>query len=162
MLNTFEKRLSVTLATWFGIGRIPGAPGTFGSLAACLCALPIAAAAGTPGLAFAAAAVSLLGIPAAAAAEKALGRKDPGCIVIDEVAGQWIALLPAAPDLASYALAFAAFRLFDIWKPGPIGWADKNLSGGLGIMTDDIIAGGFAAAVVALAGPFLPPVIRFF
>jgi len=162
MLNTFAKHLSVTLATWFGIGRLPGAPGTAGSFAACVCALPIFAVGGTPALAFAAAAAALLGIPTASVAERAMGRKDPGSIVIDEVAGQWIALLPAAPNLASYLLAFMAFRLFDIWKPGPVGWADKNLSGGIGIMADDIVAGGFAAAVVALAGPFLPPLFRFF
>ncbi|MBN2751462.1 MAG: phosphatidylglycerophosphatase A [Rhodospirillaceae bacterium] len=162
MINTLGTRLSVILATWFGVGRIPVAPGTFGSLAAVVCAVPLIGLGGTPALAFAAAFVSLLGIPISSHAEKTMQRKDPGCIVIDEVAGQWIALLPAAPNLTSYAIAFTAFRTFDILKPGPVGWADRSLGKGLGIMADDIIAGGLAAAVVALLGPFLPPIIRFF
>ncbi len=162
MLTTFRETLSVILATCCGIGRIPFAPGTFGSLAAVALAIPIVAAGGQTALSIAALAVSLLGIPIAAAAEATLKRKDPSCIVIDEVAGQWIALLPAAPDLGAYALAFALFRLFDVLKPGPVGWADRRLSGGVGIIADDVIAGALAAAGVALAGPFLPPILPLF
>lgn len=162
MLTTIRKPLSVILATWFGVGRVPVAPGTFGSLAALALAVPIAAEAGRTGLALAALTVSVLGVPIAAAAETAMKRKDPGCIVIDEVAGQWIALLPASSNLSSYVLAFVLFRLFDIWKPGPIGWADRHLSGGLGIMADDVLAGLLAAAGVALLQPFLPPLSRLF
>lgn len=161
MLSTPSKNLSVILATWFGVGFSPIAPGTAGSLTAVLCAAPIVIYGGTLSLAIAALIVAILGIPIATAAESAMGRKDPGAIVIDEVAGQWIALLPAAPNLSSYVLAFAAFRTFDILKPGPIGCADRRLSGGLGIMADDILAGIIAAAIVAVAGPYLPPILEW-
>ncbi len=162
MLNTPRKTLSVILATWFGIGRISVAPGTCGSLVAVVLAVPIAASGGWVALALAALTVSALGIPIAGAAETAMKRKDPGCIVIDEVAGQWIALVPATINLWSYALAFVLFRIFDIWKPGPIGWADRRLSGGGGIIADDILAGLLAAVGVALLQPFLPPLPRLF
>lgn len=162
MVSTFCKFASVTLATLFGIGRIPLAPGTFGSLAAALIAVPIAASGGPIALALAAAAAALIGIPAAARAARAMGRDDPGAVVIDEVAGQWLALVPAGNDLAAWALGFLAFRLFDIWKPGPVGWADREIGGGLGIMLDDVIAGVLAAGVVALAQPYLPRTVALF
>ena len=88
---------------------------------------------------------------------------DPSEIVIDEVIGQWIALLPlsfAAWNMGlnmlvmwpGWIAAFAFFRLFDIWKPGPVGWADRR-GDALGVMLDDVIAGVFAAfGVLALAG----------
>jgi phosphatidylglycerophosphatase A len=88
---------------------------------------------------------------------------DPSEIVIDEVVGQWIALAPLSYAAWSMGLnilvmwpgwiaAFALFRLFDIWKPGPIGWADRR-GDPLGVMLDDVIAGVFAAlGVIALAG----------
>jgi phosphatidylglycerophosphatase A len=69
------------------------------------------------------------------------GVKDPGYIVWDEFIGQWIALLLLPKTLVAYALAFALFRLFDIVKRGPVGWADKRFSGGFGVMIDDVIAG---------------------
>ena len=77
------------------------------------------------------------------------GVKDPGEVVIDEVAGMWIALLPAGLIWWQILLAAMLFRLFDILKPGPVGWADKRLPGGLGIMADDLIAGALAALVLA-------------
>ena len=88
---------------------------------------------------------------------------DPSEIVIDEVAGQWIALLPIAFGAANagvgvtalwpgWVAAFVLFRLFDIWKPGPVGWADRR-HGPLGVMLDDVIAGVLAAIVtIVLAG----------
>jgi phosphatidylglycerophosphatase A len=72
------------------------------------------------------------------------GVKDPGYIVWDEFIGQWIALLLLPKTLMAYVLAFALFRLFDIVKRGPVGWADKRFSGGFGVMIDDVIAGLFA------------------
>ena len=86
---------------------------------------------------------------------------DPSEVVIDELVGQWIALLPVligaahvgAPLMAlwpGWVVAFLGFRLFDIWKPGPIGWADRR-NDALGVMLDDVIAGVFAAIVVALS-----------
>lgn len=162
MVSPIWKFASVTLATGFGVGRLPVAPGTFGSLAAAAVAVPIAASGGPLALGCAAAAAALIGIPVAAAAARALGREDPGAVVIDEVAGQWLALIPAGADLGAWIVGFLAFRLFDVWKPGPVGWADRRVGGGLGIMLDDLIAGGMAAAVVALAEPWLPPTVRLF
>ena len=72
--------------------------------------------------------------------------RDPGPVVIDEVAGQWLTLVPAAylapstPDLITYLIAFILFRIADIFKPWPASWADRTIHGGLGIMLDDIIA----------------------
>ncbi|PIW31259.1 MAG: phosphatidylglycerophosphatase A, partial [Rhodospirillales bacterium CG15_BIG_FIL_POST_REV_8_21_14_020_66_15] len=74
--------------------------------------------------------------------------KDPSFVVIDEVAGQWLALLPAGPDPVLFAAGFLAFRLFDIWKPWPASWADRRVGGAWGVMLDDLIAGGYAAALV--------------
>jgi phosphatidylglycerophosphatase A len=87
---------------------------------------------------------------------------DPGWVVIDEVAGLWIALLPLALlppgaewNLPSLALAFLAFRALDILKPGPVGWADRQ-EGAAGIMADDVIAGLLAAGLVRVAQVLLP------
>jgi len=79
---------------------------------------------------------------------------DPSEVVVDELVGQWIALLPVAIG-ASHAgvSSFVAFRLFDIWKPGPIGWADRR-GDALGVMLDDVIAGLFAALIV-MAGAYI-------
>ena len=94
--------------------------------------------------------------------EKSTQTKDPGFIVVDEVVGQWIALLPL-PFLYSFlnpnsfylfsapiaAVSFLAFRIFDIWKPWPVNYADKNVPGGYGIMLDDVIAGMYALIVTS-------------
>ena len=89
-------------------------------------------------------------------AELHFGKHDDGRIVIDEVVGQLIALLPVfwlAPerlrDPLLLLVAFAAFRLFDIWKPGPVRYAERSFPGGAGVMLDDVVAGLFAAACVA-------------
>jgi len=66
-------------------------------------------------------------------------------VVIDEVAGQWLTLLVAPPDLLLYLAGFLLFRLFDIRKPWPVSWADQSLPGGLGVMVDDLLAGLYAA-----------------
>lgn len=162
MLTTFWKFASVTLATCLGIGRSPVAPGTVGSLVAAIVAVPIVSLGGVAALGIAALLATVVGIPAAGAAERAMKRKDPGSIVIDEFAGQWLALIPAGVDLSGWILGFVAFRLFDIWKPGPVGWADRRLGGGLGIMLDDVIAGLLAAGLVAAATPHLPATVRLF
>ncbi len=79
-------------------------------------------------------------------------------MVVDEVAGQWFTLLPLVAigvPLVECALpAFIAFRLFDIWKPWPVGWLDRNVKGGLGIMMDDVAAGAYAA-LTCLVGFYL-------
>lgn len=155
--------LPVALATLGPVGRIPKAPGTWGSAAAILlapfCFIPLPLWARLLVLI----GVLLLGTWAAGRAETALGRKDPGCVVIDELLGQWTALLPATiptiihyPRLWEYALAFGLFRFFDILKPFPIRQVERRLPGGLGIMMDDLVAGLFAAAGVWL----LPQVLE--
>ncbi|PRY95174.1 phosphatidylglycerophosphatase A [Hasllibacter halocynthiae] len=147
------------VATVGGIGLLRPAPGTWGSLAA----LPLAWGVLTLGGPWA----LLLGIGLAAGAgvwaieryQRETGAHDPKEAVIDEVAGQWIALLPVAfgaaragADLLAlwpgWVAAFVLFRLFDIWKPGPVGWADRKGTAS-SVMLDDLIAGGFAALGVA-------------
>ncbi len=147
--------LPTLLATWFGAGLAPRAPGTWGSLAAAVMAWPIQFWLGWVGLLVAAVAVFGVGIWAAERDAARTGLKDDGRIVIDEVAGQWIALLPACADWRLFVLGFVAFRLFDILKPWPVSWADRHVSGGLGVMLDDVLAGIYAAiVVVAVAWSF--------
>lgn len=142
----------VTLvATWFGAGLIRRAPGTWGSLAALPCAAGLHLLGGPWLLAGATGLVALAGVWASGRYAAALGSGgasgDPGAVVVDEVAGQWLALLPLPLDLWWYAAAFALFRLFDIAKPWPIGWLDQNLHGGRGIIADDLAAGLVAGAL---------------
>lgn len=132
------------VASFLGVGLFPVAPGTAGSLAALppgLALLWISPAT----LAAGAVVVTIIGLWSVHAARAG---DDPRWVVIDEVAGQWIALLALpAPSLAGALAAFAAFRLFDVAKPGPVGWAER-LPGALGVMTDDLAAGALAALVV--------------
>ncbi|TAN52831.1 MAG: phosphatidylglycerophosphatase A [Rhodospirillales bacterium] len=129
------------LATWFGAGFLRPAPGTWGSLAALPLAWGLSSLSGPLGIGLAALAVTLLGIWAAEGYRKSCGREDPSEVVIDEVAGQLLTLIAVAPDILAYTAGFFLFRLFDILKPGPIGWADREVKGGLGIMLDDVFAG---------------------
>ena len=94
-----------------------------------------------------------LGVPAATIAARESGRKDPGFVVIDEVAGQLVALVLIRPDWKHAALALLLFRLFDIFKPWPIRKLEA-LPAGTGIMLDDIAAGLFALLVGAVATRF--------
>ncbi|MEM1361212.1 MAG: phosphatidylglycerophosphatase A [Pseudomonadota bacterium] len=153
---------SQAIATVGGIGRLPGAPGTYGSFAALPVGYLLHGLGGFALLVFATLGVSILGWWAARAEEARTGTHDAGEIIIDEVAGQWIALWPISYGLGKAGVdpwlfpwpgwvgAFLLFRLFDIWKPGPVGWADR-LPGALGVMLDDVIAGVLAAICVALA-----------
>jgi phosphatidylglycerophosphatase A len=143
-------RPDVLLATWFGAGLLPGAPGTWGSLAALPCAYLLFHLGGPVVLAAATALVFLLGVAASQRIERRLGLKDPGQIVVDEVVGQWLCLLPIAGDPALYPVAFIAFRVFDIAKVWPANMLDRRLSGGIGIMVDDIVAAIYGGAVTAL------------
>ena len=95
--------------------------------------------------------VTLIGIPAATIVAREAGREDPGFVVVDEVAGQWVALILVRPDWRHAVLALLLFRLFDIWKPWPIRKLEA-LPEGTGIMLDDVAAGLLALAVgLALA-----------
>jgi phosphatidylglycerophosphatase A len=96
-------------------------------------------------------AVTVLGTWAAGEAERALGGgKDPGAIVIDEVAGMMLAVLVVPPTLAIVAVAFLLFRVFDVTKPFPAN-VSQRLRGGIGVMMDDLIAGLYALALVRVA-----------
>ncbi len=143
---------AVLLATWFGAGLLPVAPGTWGSLAALPFAWAIAALWGWPALLLATIVVFFLGWWASSVVTGQSGRKDPGAIVIDEVAGQWLTLVAVPLDLGDYAAGFLLFRFFDVVKPWPASWADRALPGGLGVMADDIFAGVYAAVVLAVGG----------
>ena len=138
------------IATWFGSGLMPWAPGSWGSLAALPFAWAIGRLGGAPGLVLAAAALFLLGWWAADAAIRGSGINDPGAIVVDEVVGQWVTLSVAPVDPIAYGVGFLLFRLFDVWKPWPASWADRCVRGGLGIMLDDVFAGIYAASILAL------------
>ena len=95
--------------------------------------------------------VSVLGIIAANHYGQATGRKDPGEVIIDEVAGQWLALCAVPHDMVWFVAGFILFRFFDILKLGPVRWAEKR-PGGLGVMADDIFAGLLSALCLWLAG----------
>lgn len=149
-----RRALTSSLAGWLasglGSGLAPVAQGTFGSLAALLpwlllrqLSMPLYLLVIVAGFA--------VGVWACNVAGRALGVDDHRSLVWDEFIGQWIALLPAllAPWWAVVA-GFALFRLFDVWKPWPIRWFDRHLKGGLGVMVDDVVAGVFAAAVLAI------------
>lgn len=137
------------LATWFGAGLLPIAPGTWGSAAALPFAWLILWYGGWISLAVASAVVFAMGWWAASALERRLGTHDSGLIVVDEVAGQWLSLLPCPLDPIMFAVGFVLFRLVDIVKPWPAGWADRRVDGGLGVMLDDVLAAQYAAAGVA-------------
>jgi phosphatidylglycerophosphatase A len=138
------------IATWFGVGLSPLAPGTCGSLAALPIAWAIRTISGATGLAGGLVLVFSAGIWAADAAAKASGAQDPAAVVVDEVAGQWLVLLLAPFDPLAWAFGFLLFRLFDIWKPWPVRWADRHVKGGLGIMLDDILAAGYALMILTV------------
>jgi len=154
--------MSHLIATFFYVGHMRHAPGTWGSLAALLVGFALVHISGATGLSIGIIASFLLGWWATAAETKGKKDHDPSEIVIDEVAGQWIATLPLAiwPQTFEIAiwywlLAFAGFRLFDITKPGLVGWADRQV-GPLSVMLDDIIAGLMAATVICLVMVILP------
>jgi phosphatidylglycerophosphatase A len=139
------------IATGFGIGLLPLMPGSWGSLAALPCAWAIRSLGGIGALAAAAALAFVLGWWASGQVARASGQHDPGSIVIDEVAAQWLVLLAAPLDWRAYTAAFLLFRTFDIAKPWPIRPIERRVAGGLGIMLDDIVA-AFYALVLLLIG----------
>lgn len=96
--------------------------------------------------------VTLLGILSAELYCRSTDKEDPSEVVIDEVAGQMFALSLVEPSLLSYAFGFLFFRGFDILKPGPVGWVDRKVKGGLGVMLDDVLAGLLAAACLFFLG----------
>ncbi|MEY3038342.1 MAG: hypothetical protein RL143_909 [Pseudomonadota bacterium] len=135
------------LAFGLGSGAAPKAPGTFGTLAAIPLWLLFA---DLPILSYIAVIVvaSLVGIWLCGQTSKDLGVHDHGGIVWDEFVGLWITYISLPEGWLWVLFGFLLFRLFDIWKPWPIGWADSKVSGGLGIMLDDILAGFMALGVL--------------
>ena len=149
------------IATFGYVGLIPGPAGTWGSLAALATSYLLHWLGGFPLLLGASVAATALGMRAARIEAFETHDLDPSHIVIGEVVGQWIALIPlslglwlhgAPPALfpwPGWISAFLLFRLMDIWKPGPVGWADRR-KGPTGVMLDDVIAGLLAAVLVTL------------
>lgn len=149
-----SNKTNCWLATVGLIGFFPYAPGTAASLVTVVLVWLLSLLIGSPsgwGLLAAATGIYFIGVPAARDMEKELGRKDPRPVVIDEVAGQLIALAFVPLTWLGMLLSFFFFRAFDIIKPFPINWLDKNLPGGWGIMTDDVLAGLFALGCTHLA-----------
>ncbi len=155
-------RLASLIGTVLGVGHIRPAPGTWGSLVALPWAWALHVIGGLPLLALAIVIAFFKGWWATAKMTEGRDNHDPSEIVVDELVGQWIALLPLSyaawsMEISILAMwpgwiaAFVLFRLFDITKLGPVGWADR-MDTPLGVMLDDVIAGVFAAlGVVALA-----------
>lgn len=149
--------------TFFGSGLSPKAPGTVGSLAALPIGIAILYYLGMETLFTLTVAITIIGIFEVNKYEKITGEHDQSHIVIDEAVGMWLALMithSAAltlhypyTDILTILLSFAAFRLFDIWKPSTIGWIDKEWKSGYGVMLDDVlagIAGGLLSGLILL------------
>ncbi len=139
------------LAFGFGAGLAPKAPGTVGSLPGVLLAwltlpLPLTWRLAI-GLLLIVAGIWICGESA-----RRIGVHDHGGIVWDEITGMYLALLVVPPQMALWALSFALFRLFDIWKPWPIRELDHRLAGGAGIMLDDLVAALYASSILVLGG----------
>jgi phosphatidylglycerophosphatase A len=141
------------VATFFGIGRLKPGPGTWGSLATvllwALATWQIPPASRAWATLVAAALVTLIGIPAATKVSRGSGIKDPQFVVIDEVAGQLIALIAVPFAWKSFLAGFILFRVFDMWKPFPIRQLER-LPEGTGIVVDDLGAGIYALAIMHL------------
>jgi phosphatidylglycerophosphatase A len=142
------------LASGFGSGFSPRAPGTVGTIVALLPwlwlrTLPL------PLYAIAIVVSFAVGVWVSTWVVRRSGIQDPQVVVWDEFVGVWIALAAAPTGWIWMLAGFALFRLFDIWKPWPVRWADEKLHGGLGVMLDDVFAGIYALIVMQLAELFL-------
>jgi phosphatidylglycerophosphatase A len=144
--------------TFGGAGLSPKAPGTVGSLASLPVGLAILYYLGMESLFLITMAITIIGIFEVNKYEKATGTHDQQHIVIDEAVGMWLSLMIAHStsmtmgyayaEIIAIVLSFASFRLFDIWKPSTIGWIDRELQGGMGVMLDDVLA-GFAGGLLS-------------
>ena len=142
------KRVAWAIATWFGCGLVPKAPGTAGTLGAVPLYL-LAVRWGWPGVAVAAAVTTIAGVWAASVVARDLGKEDPQVVVVDEVAGFLITMLPApVGSWPCLLLGFLLFRLFDVIKPWPVRSLER-LPSGWGIVFDDVGAGILGACVLA-------------
>jgi phosphatidylglycerophosphatase A len=141
------------VATAGGLGYVPVAPGTATSLVVALAVWALAP--GLAGLLGATLVVTAIGVWAAAREEARVGVHDPSIIVVDEVAGMLVALIAAPPGLGWVLALFFLFRVFDVWKPYPIGRL-QDLPGGWGIVADDLLAGVYANLLGRLADVVWP------
>ncbi|HCC53370.1 MAG TPA: phosphatidylglycerophosphatase A [Desulfobulbaceae bacterium] len=142
-------RLFMGIATGFGAGYLPKAPGTWGSLLA----LPLhffLRQLSPNHYALALGAIFFIAVISAGQAEKILDRKDPGVVVIDEIIGMLITLIAAPNNLLIWLLGFGLFRFFDIFKPWPIRLIDQRINGGTGIVLDDVLAGIYSLILLQL------------
>ncbi|MFW2366827.1 MAG: phosphatidylglycerophosphatase A [Desulforhopalus sp.] len=143
------NRIIMALATGLYVGKMPKAPGTWGSLAAFLPWLLIKDFPLTTYLLLLMV-IFIIGFFVSGSAEKILDSPDAGCIVIDEILGMFITLAAAPNHPVAWLLGFILFRIFDIAKPFPVSWFDQKIHGGIGIMMDDVIAGIYALASLQL------------
>jgi phosphatidylglycerophosphatase A len=145
----------VFVASAGGAGYLPFAPGTWASALA-VAIFVLFSPMGLWQFGLTLVALFFLGVWAADAAERLLERKDDQRIVIDEVGGQLVALLPllvlgSPRSLSALVTGFVLFRCFDIWKPGPVRWAERRFAGGVGVMMDDLVAGLLSAIALGSA-----------
>ena len=147
-----QREVMTTPAGWIasiaGIGLLPSAPGTWASAATLPVGWVIAELSGPWGLVSAALAVCAIGTWAAGGVIRQIETDDPSVIVIDEMAGQLLALVFAPLSWTAYIAAFFAFRFFDLTKIWPASLVDRELGGGLGAMADDVLAGIYAMLVI--------------
>jgi phosphatidylglycerophosphatase A len=151
MIGNIKKYVIITLATGFGLGFMPKAPGTFGTILGVLIA--IYAPKDIFILLFFI--IAIVGVYISSQANIIFDKQDSSKIVIDEVAGVMIPLIFVDITIFSLVLSFVVFRFFDILKPFYISYIDKNIKGGLGVMLDDILAGLYSAIVVFTVCYFL-------
>jgi phosphatidylglycerophosphatase A len=145
-----KRGLATVLATWFGCGFVPLAPGTAGTLAAVPLYLVLRSS-GPAAVLFVATVLALVGIWAADHVIAKTGLKDPQIVVIDEVVGVLVTLAASGPTWTSVVLGVVLFRIFDQWKPWPAR-ALEALPGGLGVVMDDVAAGVWGAVVLTIIG----------
>lgn len=143
------------VATWFGVGLMPIASGTWGSLAALPLGALFAFLFGNLFVVLVAILVSLAGVWAGNVIGARSAIRDPGFIVIDEVAGMLLTLAFAPLNWWGYVLAFLLFRAADIVKPFPANWCDREVHGGLGVMLDDLVAGLYAGIATWLIANYV-------
>lgn len=149
-----KPRICFLLATYFGFGLSKRAPGTVGSFATLPLAFSLAYVFGLPGIVIGVLAAFVIGIITVKEVLKTTPH-DPGFVVIDEVAGQLLTFAPVAGYLQGnlhtatiYLVGFVLFRIFDIFKPQPVRWADRKILNAWGVMLDDIIAGVYAMLIL--------------
>lgn len=135
-----RARAQREIATLGPVGHLRPAPGTWGSLAALLLAIPLDRLGGRMALAVAVVVACAAGIWASGPYAEAVKRADPREVVIDEVAGMWLVFLAVPLNEIGAAAGFALFRFFDVAKPWPISWLNRRVSGSAGIMVDDLAA----------------------